>query len=228
MNRSLLTHGAAVVVGLLAGWLLWGRGVSPAEVARVTARAVQAELLAKANALEVAALKRRWTEREPEIRALIDSARQLRNHMRERAHDAELHGAAAEALAAAGDTAAALRATQAQVQAITLAYEGCLEATRLDTLALARCQQSSAEKDTALALHGQTIDSLVNGSIGLRETLARLRPRRWAVGPVFQLGHLAPVGGGLDRDIGPARIRLEVTDGPSEDLTGRLAIGLRF
>jgi hypothetical protein len=228
MNRAIATHLTAFGLALLFGWLLWGRGPSQAAIDHALTRAERAEALAQANGREVEALTRRWQEREPQIRALVDSARQLRRHMRDRAHEAELHGAAAVALAAAGDTAAALRATQAQVQTMTLAYEGCLEATRLDSLALVRCQATSAEKDTALALHRQTVDGLLLAVTDLRQILVRLRPRRWAVGSVFQLGHLPLVGGGVDRDLGPVRVRIEVTDGPSEHLTGRLAIGLRF
>lgn len=51
---------------------------------------------------------------------------------------------------------------------------------------------------------------------------------RWSAGPVWEAGHATPVGGYVDRDAGPLRVRVEITDGPAEPTTARLALGVRF
>jgi hypothetical protein len=86
----------------------------------------------------------------------------------------------------------------------------------------------------SLAYLGAARDTLmldrevVDGLVGIINHARQPKPLRWAAGPVFELGRLVPVGGSLDRDLGPIRARLEVTDGPGEPVTARFGLEVRF
>lgn len=186
-NKLLI--GAALVVGLFLGYLLWGRSPSPATVQAAIDRATRAEELAAQNT-RVAAL---WIGTAHQWRTTSDSL------FRERAKPARIvyvKAAAAESSLVAGDTAKA-------VVGLLEAVDACRVALTLDSLALNACGLAGAAKDSAISVLGVTVDSLRAAGRGSVGVLKRLKPRVWAVGPVW-----SPAGWGaqIERDLGPVRL----------------------
>ncbi len=63
----------------------------------------------------------------------------------------------------------------------------------------------------------------------LEGALRRSRPiPRWSAGALWEPGKPVPVGGYVSRDLGRLTVSLQVTDGPHEAATSRLALGARF
>lgn len=224
MSRPLLLAVGCFLLGLLLGWHS-GRGpgevgpsrdsaalVAAAEslaVSRATLNdalaAARADSAAAAAALEVAEALRRRRPRAPlppvpppELPA--DSQRTAFL-----AREAQL----SKALALAHEEADSFRAS-------ALRYRDAFRGAAA-TAGTALGQLMVAEGRLSQAAH----------QVGTWHRAAVAGPR-WSAGPVWEAGRATPVGGYVDRDAGPLRVRLELTDGPAEPTTARLAAGVRF
>lgn len=219
---------AAALAGLLLGWLLWGRG-NPEEAERALDYAALVRARTASREKVIARLLAERDRLQATERAHEAAARTHQAEARDSAAAAARHAVDVQAALARGDNGAARAGAIAQANALGMAYQACDQAgVELDS-ALAACRADRAKGDTVLALRDQTIDEQA-GAIDSLSRVARHARRmpRWAAGPVWEPGRLLPVGGRLDRELGPIRVSVEVTDGPAEGATGRIGVLLRF
>lgn len=101
------------------------------------------------------------------------------------------------------------------------------EALQARTMTAYRGAVESASQFAVLAMRAEGALSQAAHRVGHWQREASRRTR-WSAGPMMELGRLTPVGGYIDRDVGPFRVQLSVTDGAQEPLTGRAAVGLRW
>lgn len=218
----------ALLLGLGLGWLLWGRGPTGAELeAAIQAGAVLAD---SASALQsrIAVDSARWAADRGVIDSLARLATRLRADGRQQVQEAAGHHLTVEEAERRGDLPRALAGAKAEVQAWALAYQACDAAGVADSLALGRCRATSAEKDTALARRGATIDDLTAHVTRVDALLARIRPPpRWTAGALWEPGSPVPVGAWLSRRVGPLVVQLEGT-GDRGEARARVGVGLAF
>lgn len=161
----------AVLAGLLAGYLLWGRGPIPAEFTAAITRAERAETLAAQNT-RIAAL---WIGTAYQWRLTSDSLARLAAIPRLRTRQ---QAETASVALSEGDTAKA-------VASLLEAVASCRVALTLDSLALEACRASGAAKDSALTVFGVTVDSLRAAGRQSIGVLKRVKPKPWTIGAVY-------------------------------------------
>lgn len=201
----------ALAVGLLLGWLLWGRGRVP-----------DAGLIARIDTVLVAA-----PAVHDSIRVYVGASRAERDTAAARAVRAEAAVQEAERLRreqaarlAAGDTAGALAACQVRATALDSAGREWAEA-------LAHCGKAREAADSAATLAAGRLWQ-VEGLLGeARGALARVRPMpRWTAGVLWELGSPVPVGGWLQRRLGPLSLLAEATGDSRGHVTARIGVGI--
>ena len=204
---------AGLLAGLLLGWRLWA------------ARPADPALLASIDTVLVAGPAFHDTLRIIERTGTAQGARAARAEAR-----ADSLAAAAARLGAQADSALAL----ARDSGAALAYRtGERDRLREEIAEVRAANRAIADARTTfyqgMVRAEARVTALEAALAEARGGLVRARPApRWAAGAMWEPGRAVPVGGFVAREVGPLRLQLEATDGPTERPTARLAAGLRF